>query len=226
MRFIGPFAADFSAALTDSFVAGVSSKTGRSTTLVVRVGVNGGHGAAVDTESVLQNLGDGREAVRGARGIRDHIVRRGIVRLVIYAENKSRVRPVGGRGDNHFFHRRAKVFLRVNALGEEAGRFHNNVRADGRPIDLGGVLHLENLKALTIHGDGVIRVRDVVRQIAEDGVVLQKVREGLRIGDVVDGDKLNVLVVERGAHDVASGAAEAVDADLDGHSFLRWVCQK
>src|SRR5260370_4651717 len=43
-------------------------------TLVVRVGVNVGHRAAVDAESVLQNFGDGREAVRSARGIRDHIV--------------------------------------------------------------------------------------------------------------------------------------------------------
>jgi len=42
-------------------------------------------------------------------------------------------------------------------------------------------LGLENLEALPFHGDRVISVRDVVRQIAEDGVVLQKVRESLRI---------------------------------------------
>jgi hypothetical protein len=35
---------------------------------------------------------------------------------------------------------------------------------------------------------------------------------------------LNVLVVERGAHDVAADAAEAVDANLDGHYFLRCGC--
>ena len=68
-------------------------------------------------------------------------------------------------------------------------------------------------------------MRDLVRQIAEDGVVLQKVREGLRVGDVVDGYELNVLVVKRGAHDVATDAAEAVDADLNGHYFLRWVSE-
>jgi hypothetical protein len=57
-----------------------------------------------------------------------------------------------------------------------------------------------------------------MREIAEDGIVLEQVREGLGVGYVVDGDELDVLVVERGAHNVPSDAAEAVDADLDGHS--------
>ncbi len=38
------------------------------------------------------------------------------------------------------------------------------------------------------------------------------------LGDVVDGDELDVLVVKRGAHNVATDAAEAVDANLNGHS--------
>src|SRR4029077_10331323 len=35
---------------------------------------------------------------------------------------------------------------------------------------------------------------------------------------VVDGDELNVLVVDCRAHDVATDTAKAVDANLDGHS--------
>ena len=57
-----------------------------------------------------------------------------------------------------------------------------------------------------------------MRQIAENRVVLEQVRERSGIGYVVYGDKLNLFVVQRGAHDVASDAAEAIDADLDGHS--------
>ena len=58
----------------------------------------------------------------------------------------------------------------------------------------------------------------MVGEVAEDRVVLEQVREGLGIGDVVDGYKLDILVIQRRAHDVASDAAEAVDAYLDGHS--------
>src|SRR5260370_17991500 len=50
--------------------------------------------------------------------------------------------------------------------------------------------------------------------------------EGLGIGDVVDGQELNIGVVQRGAHDVAPDAAEAVDTYLDGHSSSGgvWDC--
>jgi len=150
------------------------------------------------------------------------MVLRRVIGLVIHAEDKGGIRAVGGRGDDDFFHWRAKVLLRIGALGEKTRGFDDDVRADGRPVNFDRIFRLENLEAFPFHGDGAFSVRDSVWKIAEDGVVLQEVRERLGIGDVIDGDELNVLVVERGAHDVASDAAEAVDADLNGHYFLRW----
>ena len=81
-----------------------------------------------------------------------------------------------------------------------------------------GILRLENLEALPVHGNGIVGVGHMVVEVAEDGVVLEQMREGLGIGDVVDGYELDIFVIQRRAHDVASDAAEAVDAYLDGHS--------
>ena len=58
----------------------------------------------------------------------------------------------------------------------------------------------------------------MVGQIAEDRIVLEQMGERLCVGDVVHRNKLNIFVVERGAHNVASDAAETVDTYLDGHS--------
>src|SRR6202041_2211319 len=63
--------------------------------LIVGVGVNRGHGAGGDAESVLQNLGDGREAVGRARSVRNDVVLGGIVGVVIDAQHEGRVRTVG-----------------------------------------------------------------------------------------------------------------------------------
>jgi len=126
--------------------------------------------------------------------------------------------PSAGAEIMTFFTGARRCFFCVRPFGEEASGFDDDIRADGSPIDFGGIFYLENLEALAIHGDRVFGVGDFVRQVAEDRVVFQEVREGLRVRDVVDGDELNVLVVERGAHDVASDAAEAVDAYLNGHS--------
>src|SRR6266850_342105 len=189
--------------------------------LIVSVGMDGGHGAAMDSKRFVKDFGDGGETVCGAGGVRNDMVLRWIVGFVVHAEDEGGIRAVGGRRDDDFFHRGAKVLLRINALGEKTGGLDDDIRADGGPVNLSRIFRLENLEALPFHGDSVFGVRDGVWKIAEDGVVLQKVRERLGIGDVIDGHELNVLVIERGAHDVASDAAEAVDADLNGHYFLR-----
>jgi hypothetical protein len=74
-------------------------------------------------------------------------------------------------------------------------------------------------------------MRNVVRQIPEDGIVFQKVREGFGIRNIVDGDELNVFVVDGRAHNIASDAAKAVDSYLDWHTssgagfWIAAICQ-
>jgi hypothetical protein len=45
------------------------------------------------------------------------------------------------------------------------------------------------------------------------------VGKGLVVGEVVDGDNLDVLALG-GPEEVAADATEAVDADADGHGVL------
>ncbi len=186
--------------------------------LIVGVGMDSSHGSADNLELVIHHFRDRGETVGGAGGVGNNVMRRRVVGLVVYAKDEGGVGAIGGRGDDDFFDRGAEMLLGVNTLGEEPGGFDDDVRANRSPINFGGIFSLENLEASTFHGDGVISMRHLVRQIPEDGIVLQKVRESLRVGDVVDRDKLNVLVVDCRTHDIATDAAEAVDANLDGHS--------
>ena len=56
---------------------------------------------------------------------------------------------------------------------------------------------------------------------AVDGVVLEHVREVVRIEEVVDADDLDVAeVLNRRAENHAADTAEAVDTDLDSHFFV------
>ena len=57
-----------------------------------------------------------------------------------------------------------------------------------------------------------------------DGVVLEQVPEGLGVGQVVDADELDVCSLPLcGADDEAADAAEAVDANANGHCVLPLV---
>ena len=66
--------------------------------------------------------------------------------------------------------------------------------------------------------------RDVGLEVAEHRVVLQQVRERVGVGEIVDRDEVDVVVAERGPHDVASDSPETVDADLDGHRRSFCAC--
>jgi len=190
--------------------------------LVVRIGVDRGHRSAVDAEGILQNFCYGSQTVCGAGSVGDDVVFCRIVSIVVHTEHKRGVGSIGGRGNDYFLHGRPQVLLGLGTLGEQARRFHDNVRPDGCPIDFRWVLSLENLEAFALDRDGVFGVRYLVRKIAQDRIVLQQMRQRFRIGDVVDGDKLNVPIVQSRAHDVAPDAAKTVNTYLNGHSSSEW----
>ena len=85
------------------------------------------------------------------------------------------------------------------------------------PVELGGVALGEDLDLLAVDGDEVFAGGDFVLQVAENRVVLEQVGQRCRAGQVVDGDKINLGIAERGAKNVAANAAEAVDANLNCH---------
>ena len=86
--------------------------------LVIRVRVNRRHGSRLNAKRVVQHLRHGRQTIRSTRSIGNHIVMCWIVRLIVHAQHKRRVRPIRRRRNNHFLHRSAQMLLRVRALGE------------------------------------------------------------------------------------------------------------
>jgi hypothetical protein len=189
--------------------------------LVLRVGVDRRHEALDDAELVVQGLGHRRQAVRGAGRVRDDRVRLGVVGLVVHAHDDREVLVLGGRGDDDLLGAAVEVRAGLGGVGEEAGRLDHDVGADLAPRQARRVLLGERAEALTAHGDLVGGVRDVAEP-AEDRVVLEQVRQGGVVGEVVRPDDLDVggpREVGRlhGAVEVAADAAEAVDAHADGH---------
>ena len=110
------------------------------------------------------------------------------------------------------------------ALRKKSGRLHHNVRANARPVNRRRILLLEYFERLAVHRNRVFRVRNRVRQISQNRVVLQKMRQRLRVRHVVHGDKFDILVVQRGPDDIAADAAKAVDSYLDGHAASGEIC--
>ena len=180
--------------------------------LVVRVRVDRRHEAALDPVRLVQDLGDRRDAVRRAGGVRDDVMLLRVVLAVVDAEDDREVRVGGRSGDDDLLGTRLEVLLRVGALREQAGRLDRDVDAEIRPGEVGRVALRDELDLVAVDGDRVVTRLDRDVEIAEDGVVLEQVRHRLRVADVVRGHDLEVAaVLELGAQEVPADAAEAVD---------------
>ncbi|GMA85014.1 hypothetical protein GCM10025868_02640 [Angustibacter aerolatus] len=148
---------------------------------------------------------------------------RRVVLVVVDAQHHGEVLVGGRRGDDDLLGTAVDVRLRLLRVGEEAGRLDDDVDAEVGPGQRLRVALGEDLDLLAADGDAAVGDRDVLLQAAQDRVVLQQVGRGRVVGEVVGGDHLEVGAGrERGAEEVATDAAEAVDADANSHAGASW----
>ena len=108
--------------------------------------------------------------------------------------------------------------LGLLAIGEEARGLNDNLNAELAPGQIGGVTLCEHLDVLAVDDDALVIVGHLTLEATRDRVVLQQVSKGLVVGQVVNGDDLDVrALLESGAEEVTADAAEAVDANAGGH---------
>ena len=110
------------------------------------------------------------------------------------------------------------MLLGIICIGEATGRLDHYLRTHGSPIQLRRIFLRKNPDALAVYLDAILPRADVVWQVAQDGVVFEKMGKSLGIGQIVNGYELEIGIVDGGPENVASNAPEAINTYLDGHS--------
>src|ERR1700733_7144864 len=103
------------------------------------------------------------------------------------------------------------------ARREQSGRFDDDLHAEPAPRQLGRVAFCQHLHRLAIDEDGAVLDFDLVAELAVDGIVFEELGEGGRVGDVVDGDDLEVLLGQGRAQEHPAYPAESVNPDFYRH---------
>src|SRR6266478_9299883 len=179
--------------------------------LVIAVGMYSRHGPADDLEAVVYDLGDRSQTVRRARRIRNNVVLGGIVLVLVDAQHDREVLVLCRSGDDDLLYRPAHMLLGIVSVGESAGRFDDDLRADGLPGQRGWVFFFENLNGFAVDGNVVGTSGDFVRQVSQDRIVLEQVGQSFRIGKVVDRNEFKILIFKRSAQHVAADAAKSIN---------------
>ena len=136
-----------------------------------------------------------------------------VVELVVDAEAKGQVGVLGRRADQDALGAAFRqVQLGFVAAGEKAGRLQDHLHAEIFPGQIARIALLQDLNLMPADDDVLGVVPDLAIEFPVDRVPLEEMRQGLGVGEVVDGgDAFDVALVHR-AQDVASDSAEAVDA--------------
>ncbi|SCJ36920.1 Uncharacterised protein [uncultured Clostridium sp.] len=182
--------------------------------------MHGGHQAVLDAEGVVEDLGDGGQAVGGAGGV-GHKGHAGIIGCIVDAHDEHGGVVLGRSGHNDLLGTGVDVSLGLLLGEEETGGLHHVLRADLAPGDLGGAHLGVDHHLVAIDGNAVLIILDGAVELAVDGVVPEHV--GHIVGGhtgVVDADKLHVGAAEARAEYQAADSAEAVDTDLDAHKLI------
>ena len=187
--------------------------------LVTSVGVSGGHGTLDDAEVFVQNLGERRQAVGGARGVGDNVGSR--VKLVrVDANDVGRDVVTLGRGrDDNLLGTSGQVLASTRAIEKDTGTFDDDVDAHFLPRQLQRVSLRDDVDDVAIDRDGlVVDNLDVRLERTQDGIVLEQVRGWLGATGLVDADDLERAIRSArlpASDKVTANAAETVDRNLD-----------
>ena len=139
---------------------------------------------------------------------------RGIVLVVVDAEDDRDIRAFGRRRDDDLLRAGSQMLRRGVPVREQPGRLEHDVDAKVLPRQLRRILDREHLELFAVDADSLAARLDVGVQVAEYRVVLEQVCERGGVGEIVDRDEVDVLGAQGRAHDVAPDAAESVDPHL------------
>ena len=193
--------------------------------LVARVGMDRGHEAMLDADSLVQHPGHRREAIGGAGGVGDDEV---ILRqlLVVHAEDDREIGVIARGGDQHPLGARVQMGLGLVLRGEDARAFHGDVDAQRLVGQLGGVADGGDLDGAEADIDRVPIHLHLMGEAAMHAVEAQQMGVGLHRAQIIDGHDLNVLAarLDNGAQHIAADAAKPIDRNLHHDVFLSIHC--
>jgi hypothetical protein len=145
---------------------------------------------------------------------------RGIVDFFIHAQSDRHVGLGRRSGDDDLARAGLDVLRRVGLLPEKAGGLDHDLAAELAPGKIGGIAFRQDAHLARADTKAAGGAFHRLRKLAVHRVILEQVRQGLGVGDVIDSDELELAIVGPDAHHAAADPAEAVDTHTRCHSTL------
>jgi len=187
--------------------------------------VNGGHETLLDTELIVDDLGQRGEAVSGARSVGDNIHVSGIGIVVDTIDEHWGV-ILGWGGEDDLLDTSSQVTLN-GLLGEEnTSGFAKVVDTGLGPLNLGWISISKDLDFLSIDNEAVLTDLDGSWESSVDRVELEKILKVLEaLSWSVNGNNASLVLLshEGGSEDESTDSSESIDTHLGDHGLVEVV---
>ncbi len=102
---------------------------------------------------------------------------------------------------------------------EEAGAFENYVDAHFFMRQVAGIALGRHRDSLAVYGDAASVGADIAGETPMRRIILEQQRVGPGIGQVIDRDQIEIMVVafQHSARDEPADATETINSDFDSH---------
>ena len=185
--------------------------------------MNGGHQTALNAEAVVQDLGDGSQAVGGAAGVADD----GLASILVGVHTANEhvglatvVTLLAGSRQNHVLGTSLEVLLSTIHGQVETGRFNDILGTNLTPGDVLGFLLGIDVDVLTVN-DEFLLLQVIVHSAIKasvHGVILEHIGHVVNVEQVIDTYHLDVVYIlrlkSRAEHET-SDTSESINTDFN-----------
>jgi len=200
------------------------------------VGVDGRHEAFLNAETFLEeNVNDRREAVRRAGSVGNDIVLLEVEFVVVNAHNDRDVFALRRSGDDDFLGASGDMALGFFSVGEETGRFDDQLNTQLGPGELSGRFGGNHEDFLAVNDEDIVFNfvgggffgADRAVETTLCGVVLQQIGQIVGRDDIADCDDVESCaekaLLHESAENEAADATESIDCDFNCHGELQFL---
>ena len=174
-----------------------------------------------EAERIADHFHHWHQTICRAGGIRHDGVFGRIIFVAVHTHYDGDVLTFGGRGNKHLLGSAVDVLASSGRVGEATSGFEHDVYAKVLPRKRTWILLGKHLDLVAVDDDRVFSHLDVSLIRAVHRVVLEQVRQRLRVSKIVHRDEFQIgdAVVLCRAHNLPPNASKSVDTYPCCHSF-------
>ena len=184
-------------------------------TLVIGIGMNGGHQTTLNTEFFVQNLSHRSQTVGSTGSVGNDMMLSSIIGFLVYAHYNSSILILAGSGQHHFLGTGGDMSASLQGIVENTGGFHHDINAQLAPGQIGRLSLAAYQHFFAVDQHIIVLCLDSLIPGTVYRVIFQQMSIDRSVTHIVDSHDLNLRLAPRSPENQTADTAETIDSNFN-----------